>query len=191
MTKKRLTKYDTHVEPRLIEIEGWARDGLIDEQIAKNLGIAYSTFREYKNKHPALSAALKKGKEVVDRLVENALLKRALGYEYEEVKTLIEEVDGKKKKKIEKTKKHFPADVSAGIFWLRNRKGKVWSNREQIDADKIKADIEYTKEKTKLLKGEKKDLSLLEELFRVSGSILDDTAEPNESDEIDGNQGGG
>ena len=54
MTKKRLTKYDTHVEPRLIEIEGWARDGLIDEQIAKNLGIAYSTFREYKNKHPAL-----------------------------------------------------------------------------------------------------------------------------------------
>ena len=67
----------------------------------------------------------------------------------------------------------------------------MWSNREQIDADKIKADIEYTKEKTKLLKGEKKDLSLLEELFRVSGSILDDTAEPNESDETDGNQGGG
>ncbi len=57
--------------------------------------------------------------------------------------------------------------------------------------EKIKTETELTAEKTKLLKGEKKDLSLLEELFRVSGSILDDTAEPNESDEIDGNQGGG
>ena len=57
----------------------------------------------------------------------------------------------------------------------------MWSNREQIDADKIKADIEYTKEKTKLLKGEKKDLSLLEELFRVSGSIL---GELDETDEV-------
>lgn len=89
MAKKkggRKNKYHTHVEPRLIEIEGWARDGLIDEQIAKNLGVAYSTFRTYVSKFPALSAALKKGKAVIDREVENALLKRALGYEYTEKK---------------------------------------------------------------------------------------------------------
>lgn len=81
----RKSKYQTHVEPMLFKIECWARDGLIDEQIAKKLGIAYSTFREYLNKFPALSAALKKGKEVVDYEVENALLKRALGYEYDEL----------------------------------------------------------------------------------------------------------
>lgn len=46
------SKYDTHVEPRLIEVEGWARDGLTDKQIAKNLGIAYSTFREYVKSYP-------------------------------------------------------------------------------------------------------------------------------------------
>src|SRR5690606_11254978 len=141
----RKNKYHTHVEPRLKEIEAWARDGLTEEQIAKNLGVAYSTFRKYKNEYPALSAALKKGKEVIDIEVENALLKRALGYEYEEVKTLIEEVNAKKKKKIEKTIKHVPADVSAAIFWLRNRKGFVWSNRDAIEAKRIEAEIEKLK----------------------------------------------
>ena len=169
MSKKRgLGKYhDWITEEGLLKIEGWARDGLTDEQIAHNIGIRRETLYVWKNKYPNISNALKKGKEVIDRQVENALLKRALGYEYEEVKTLVEEVDGKKKKKIEKTKRHVPADVSAGIFWLRNRKGKAWSNRDLIDADKIKADTEYTKEKTKLLQGEKKDLTHLKELFRV------------------------
>lgn len=73
-------------EDGLTLLEGWARDGLTDEQIAKDkMGIAYSTFREWKKKYPALSAALKTSKEIVDREVENALLKRALGFEYEEV----------------------------------------------------------------------------------------------------------
>jgi len=134
VTKKRLTKYDTHVEPRLIEIEGWARDGLIDEQIAKNLGIAYSTFREYKNKHPALSAALKKGKEVVDRQVENALLKRALGYEYEEVKTYVEiDGHGREKKRKEITKKIIAPDTTAQIFWLKNRKPHEWRDKRDVE----------------------------------------------------------
>ncbi|MFJ8064891.1 transposase [Psychrobacillus sp. NPDC096426] len=82
----RKSKYETHVEQRLFEVECWARDGLIDEQIANNLGVAYSTFREYVKKYSALSAALKKGKEIIDFQVENALLKRALGYEYIEKK---------------------------------------------------------------------------------------------------------
>ena len=150
----RKSKYHTHVEPRLKEIEAWARDGLTEEQIAKNLGVAYSTFRKYKDEYPAFSSALKKGKEVVDIEVENALLKRALGYEYEEVKTLIEEVDGKRKKKIEKTVKHVPADVSAAIFWLRNRKGFVWSNKDAIEAKRIEAEIEKLKAETEKLKNE-------------------------------------
>ena len=79
-------KYQEWLEPEgLLKIEGWARDGLTDEQIANNMGIAYSTLREWRDSYSALSAALKRGKEVVDRMVENALLKRALGYEYEEV----------------------------------------------------------------------------------------------------------
>ena len=54
------SKYFTHVEPKLKLVECWARDGLTDEQIANNLGIAYSTLREYRDKYSALSAALKR-----------------------------------------------------------------------------------------------------------------------------------
>lgn len=131
------SKYETHVEPKLFLIECWARDGLIEEQIAKNLGIAYSTFRDYKNKYSALSAALKKGKEVVDYEVENALLKRALGYDYTEEKVEIERTaNGKiKSQKVAQTLKHVPPDVGAAAFWLKNRRPDKWRDRPVGDAE--------------------------------------------------------
>ena len=67
----------------LIKIEGWARDGLIDKQIAQNIGVSERTFTDWK-KISSISSALKR-KEVVDRQVENALFKSATGYEYTEV----------------------------------------------------------------------------------------------------------
>ena len=83
MSKHKKGKYrDWITEEGLLLIEGWARDGLTDEQIAHNIGIRRETLCVWKNKYPNISNALKKGKEVVDRQVENALLKRALGYEY-------------------------------------------------------------------------------------------------------------
>lgn len=73
-------------EEGLIKLEGWARDGLTDEQIAEEkIGVNRTTLYDWKKKYPDISDALKKGKEIVDRQVENALLKRALGYEYIEV----------------------------------------------------------------------------------------------------------
>ena len=54
-------------EDGLIKIQGWARDGLIDEQIAHNMGITTKTLYEWKNKYGEISEALKKGKEVIDR----------------------------------------------------------------------------------------------------------------------------
>ena len=71
-------------EEGLLKIEGWARDGLTDKQVAYNMNIAESTLHEWKKKYSVLSESLKRGKEVVDRQVENALLKRALGYEFKE-----------------------------------------------------------------------------------------------------------
>ncbi len=80
-----MAKYSEWItDEGLLRIEGWARDGLADKQIAENIGVAYSTFREWVKKFPALSASLKKSKDVADRQVENALFKRAVGYEYTE-----------------------------------------------------------------------------------------------------------
>ncbi|EAD0738601.1 helix-turn-helix domain-containing protein [Listeria monocytogenes] len=71
-------------EEGLLKIEGWARDGLTDEQIAINIGIKRPTLYDWKKKYSDISDALKRGKEVVDRQVENALFKSATGYEYTE-----------------------------------------------------------------------------------------------------------
>lgn len=75
-------KYGAWIAPEgLLKIQGWARDGLSDKQIAHNIGITQTTLYEWQKRFPELSEALKKGKEVVDREVENALLKRAMGYD--------------------------------------------------------------------------------------------------------------
>ena len=120
-------------EDNLIRITAWARNGLTEEQIAKNLGISYNTFKRAK-KDPdvgeQISAALIATKDVVDFEVENKLFKRAIGYEYEEVK---EEWEGGVLTKRTVTKKMVPPDVSAQIFWLKNRKPTDWRDRREVD----------------------------------------------------------
>ena len=75
-------KYQQWIEPDgLLLLEGWARDGLTDEQIAHNIGISRGTLYDWKKAYPDISNALKRGKDVVDIEVENALLKRAMGYD--------------------------------------------------------------------------------------------------------------
>ena len=128
--------HDWITEEGLLKIEGWARDGLTDEQIAHNIGIHPSTLYDWKNKYPDISEALKRGKEVIDRQVENALLKRALGYEYEEVKQIIEKDDkGKDRKRIEKTVKQVIPDTTAQIFWLKNRKPAEWRDKQNLEVE--------------------------------------------------------
>lgn len=176
--------HDWLTEEGLTKLEGWARNGLTDEQIAHNIGISTSTLYEWKNRFPELKEALKKGKEVVDLQVENALLKRALGYDYEETKIIVE-ADGKKR--VERVKKHIPPDITAQIFWLKNRTTK-WSNRDKVEVEKILAETEFIRERTKLIKGVEKDLSPLIALAKALGDDLpadkpDDQAENQEGNE--------
>jgi len=126
--------HDWIAEVGLLKIEGWARDGLTDEQISHNIGIHPSTLYEWRNKYPDISEALKKGKEVIDRQVENALLKRALGYEYEETKQIIEKDEmGKDRKRVEKITKQVIPDTTAQIFWLKNRKPHEWRDKRDVE----------------------------------------------------------
>lgn len=64
----------------LSKLEDWARDGLIDEQIARNIGISPSTLYEWKNRYPEISESLKRGKLIADQEIESALHRRAKGY---------------------------------------------------------------------------------------------------------------
>lgn len=120
-------KYEEWLTPEgLLLIEGWARDGLTNDQIAYNIGITAKTLYEWQNKYSEISESLKKGKEVIDRQVENALLKRALGYRYDEVTYEC----GIETKRV--TKEVQP-DTTAQIFWLKNRKPDIWRDKQQVE----------------------------------------------------------
>lgn len=115
------SKWD-EVKDKLILVEGWARDGLTELQIAKNLGISKSTLETYKKEHSDFLNALKRGKEVVDYEVENALLKKALN-----------------------------GDTVAMIFWLKNRRPDKWKDRkEHTEIDIANKELKLKERKIKL-----------------------------------------
>ena len=129
------SKYESHVLPKLDLVEKWARDGLGTKQIAKNLGIAESTFWEYSTKYAEFSSRLAKGREVVDTEVENAFLKRITGYNAEEVRreyAIETDEDGNQikvlKREVVQTK-HIPGDPRAAEFWLKNRMPDKYQDR--------------------------------------------------------------
>lgn len=123
-------------EDSLLKVQGWARDGLSNEQIAHNMGITFQTLYKWQDKYSELREALKKGKEVVDREVENALLKRALGYEYDEVtqEPVTDKDTGITEMRVTKrvTKQIVP-DVTAQIFWLKNRKPDEFRDKRDVE----------------------------------------------------------
>ena len=124
----------------LLKIQGWARDGLTDEQVAKNMGISRSTLNLWREKYSDISDALKEGKEVADRIVENALFKSAQGYMVKVKKPIKIHVieyasgSGKKRKEYDKIvqseeEQWIPGQVTAQIFWLKNRKPEKWREK--------------------------------------------------------------
>ncbi|OMF38913.1 hypothetical protein BK133_00835 [Paenibacillus sp. FSL H8-0548] len=123
----RPSKYETHVQPKLMLIEAWARDGLTDADICKNLDVGKDAFIDYKKRYPELTEVLKRGKEVIDVMVENALLKAALGYDYTE-----EELSKFTGEAVDLRKVAHP-NTTALIFWLKNRKPREWRDRQEID----------------------------------------------------------
>lgn len=136
-----------------------ARQGLTDKQIAKNMGIAYSTFNVWKNKYTVISEALKKGKVVIDKEIENSLVKNAMGFYYEEEKTFIKEVDGKRTMTKEIYKKYARPDTTAIIIWLKNRLPSEWNdNPTDLGREEQIARIAKLKAQTETIKGIKSDI---------------------------------
>lgn len=130
-------KYEEWLDKdNLLKVQGWARDGLSNEQIAHNIGITAKTLCEWQNRFGEFRNAIKKGKEVVDREVENALLKRAMGYEYDEItqEPVTDKDTGVTEMRVTKrvTKQIVP-DVTAQIFWLKNRKPDEFRDKRDVE----------------------------------------------------------
>lgn len=123
-------------EEGLTLVSGWARNGLTDEQIAKNIGVSRKTYYAWMKKYPEFRSAVRKNKEMADLAVENALYRSAMGYTIEE--DVMERVwDPKEKEyKVQPTKKrtrYVPPSQTAQIFWLKNRRPDLWRDKQEIE----------------------------------------------------------
>lgn len=96
------TYKDWEAEEKILLLQGWARNGLTNEQIASNMSIGITTLWEWRKKSPKIANALKIGKDEADIQVENALYKAAL-----------------------------EGNTTAMIFWLKNRKPENWRDKIQ------------------------------------------------------------
>lgn len=130
-------------EDNLMLIECWARDGYTFQDIANRIGIAVSTLRGWRAQYPEFDEALKRGREIIDYKVENALLKSALGYKTKEVKVTTTMRYGKVVETVkEVTDREQAPNVSAIQCWLYNRLPNKWKkNRDNL----IELDEEDTK----------------------------------------------
>lgn len=114
-------------EDGLLLLSAWARDGLTDEDIAEKMNIHPSTLYVYKKDYPEISEALKKGKEVADIEVENALFKRATGYTH----TIVKPFMYKGEVIIAELVEEIAPDVAAAFIWLKNRRPDKWRDRPE------------------------------------------------------------
>jgi hypothetical protein len=113
-------KYETHVKPFFDKIEKLLNETGSEKNTAASLGVSYATWNNYKKEHPELDALCKKPRVLLIEDLRSALVKRALGFTYEEKKQYItEDEDGHKKKHTEITTKQALPDTTA-IFGALN-----------------------------------------------------------------------
>lgn len=130
------SKYDDAL-PEIAE--GYARRGLSDADIAKNLGISLDAYYRYQKQFPEFYEAIRRGKRPANIIVENALYKRCIGFEFDEpsTETYVDE-KGKKHVKKKVTTKYIIPDINAIRFWLINREPDLWKTiREELESDNI------------------------------------------------------
>lgn len=150
------SKYETHVQPRLKEIEEWVKQGATDEEIAKALSISVMSLTRYKEKHSELCGAFAHGRKKVIIEIKDALLKKALGFTYEEEKRV-----GKKDKNgenivlIEKYTRYSPPSETAAAMLLRNY------DPEWHDTDNATAELRKQAQDLKKAIAESNNLELI------------------------------
>lgn len=112
----RKNAYVTHIKPRFHEIAEWAKNGVTERSMAEQLGISYSTFNKYKAQYTELVQILKRNRVEAVEAIENAVYKKALGFQYVEEKV----IDSPEGRRVERTTKTALPDVTAAIYLLKH-----------------------------------------------------------------------
>lgn len=144
--------------------------GATNDEIANAMGVSKRTIIRWGKAHKSFGEALASGKGVSDAKVIRSLYQRAVGYEYEEEKRIIEyDKEGNiKPVRIEKTKKRVLPDVGAQCFWLKNRQRAFWKDspdyaeNKRLEIEQRRKEFEYKKEKDAGITMEIEDLDDIE-----------------------------
>lgn len=126
----RTGKYQEWLQPdKLEQITNWAAKGLNNKELAQSMNVVMSTFCLWRDKYPEISEAIKKGRQLSVQCIENKFFQTAFGG-VEEITEVIEEktvIDNKgvEHKIVDKkiTKRKLPPNVTAQIFYLKNKAG--------------------------------------------------------------------
>lgn len=141
----RPSKYDTEIKPYIEDIKKAVQSGATVEEIAAAFGINKSTLYKYKSEKKELKDAFARGRGMIIFEIKGALLKKALGYDYEEKKQYItEDANGNKKKHTEIMTRHQPPSETAGAMLLRNYDPE-WLDKDNISTELRKQEIELKK----------------------------------------------
>ncbi len=155
----RPNKYETHVKSKFDDIKKWLELGATEKEIAKNLGIADSTFMDYKNKFPEFSEFLKENRKKPVEEIKAAMLKRALGFQYTEKKTIKQKIviKGVNEEEIpatviktEETIKTALPDPTCGLIllkhWDKDKDGKAKWTSDPASLEIKKEELQIKKE---------------------------------------------
>lgn len=126
--------YSSQVKPHLKQISMWKADGVPEKTMCERLNISVSVWEKYKKIHPELKEALKKGQKTCVEMLRGALIKRALGYDAQIVKTItgVNPNTGKEETRTESYNKHIPPDVTAINLALKNFDKENWAQDPQM-----------------------------------------------------------
>lgn len=105
--------------------------GATDDQIADFFDVDVRTIYRWKHDHEDFCQSLKTGKDAFDARVERSLFQRAVGYEQDEVKIFMDSKTGEPVYAPYRAK--IAPDVTACIFWLKNRKPEEWRDKQEHD----------------------------------------------------------
>jgi hypothetical protein len=110
--------------------------GATDQELAEFFQVSTRTINRWKITHPEFADAIRRGKDSADDRVQDSLYHRAMGIEYEreqpmKLKKVTYDDKGKKVSEEERievvmVKEVIPADTTALIFWLKNRRPDKW-----------------------------------------------------------------
>ena len=132
-------KYNPKTFPKTAKF--LAQRGATQAEIADCLGVSIRALKYWITQYLELQEAIEAGNEVFNPRIERALAERALGYSVDVEETFV--ID---KKLVTKTvRKHYSPDVTACIFWLKNRRPEKWRDvhrREVKDITPLKSSDE-------------------------------------------------